>query len=972
MAWALVSTIVDQLGSLIASEVASIVNVKEEVKKLERKFHEIQAKLNDAEERQVKEEAVRLWLEKLNNVSYEMADVLDEWNTAKIKADIEKEEEAEASTAKRRKVLSLVSTFFQRRDIARKIKEITEKLDEIDGEGDMYQFVLTSGNEEVVRLPTDSHVDVSNILGRDKVKVDLVNILLGRGNEEERSPHVISLVGMGGVGKTTLAQLAYNDSELNSAHFEKKGWVCVSDPFNQFMVAKAIIKICGGRDSNTTDWPSLMDEMCETIREKKLFLVFDDVWTEDDVLWRPFELALQNAAQGSRILVTTRKRKVADVMRSAKRIDLEELSDDDCWSIFSTIAFCDKDSVQRNDLEEIGRKISDKCKGLPLAARTLGSLMRFKSRKEQWKMVFCSKLWELHDVERGLFAPLLLSYYDLPSPLRRCFSYCAVFPKDYVFSEENLVSMWLAQGYIKSNAGMERIVARDYLEILFIRSLFQDFRVDQDDENIMRFKMHDIVHDLAQIMAKNECITIMAKNECITINGCKESRPNLQNTRHLYLEISRNAQIPESIYRAKNLRTLIVVGHDSYNVSKLFYHFRRLRTLSLGCYFGELKVSDEIEDLKHLRYLNIPTWQENKWPETICNLRNLQFLNITSNHPYGLKKLPQGMSKLINLKRLIFKEPFRHSFEFPREIGRLSSLTKLSHFFVGDKDDSQRCRLGELKDLNHLQGTLEICGLGNVEDACEAKNAELKEKNDLHGLSLRFCEDDDGGRMETDVAVLNALEPPPGLEKLEIHSYRGTTMFPDWMMSLTKLKSLFLTCGENLERSPPLGKLQYLEYLFIGPHAFPFKKLGVEFLGIESENTQDGIIKIFPNLKTLQFFFLLEWEEWIGIGGQEEEDCTIIMPCLQKLVIYECPNLKSLPDFLFKTSLQEFEVKGSPNLHERYQRGTGEDWAKISHIPNIKINHIEMQRDGQEVIQQATIEEEFDQEEQSEDEEEGR
>ena len=200
MAWALVSTIVDQLGSLIASEfkdrfgsllaseVASIVNVKEEVKKLERKFHEIQAKLDDAEERQVKEKAVKLWLERLNDVSYEMGDVLDEWNTAKIKADIEKEEEAEASTAKRRKVLSLVSTFFQRRDIALKIKEITEKLDKIDREGDKYEFVLlTSGKEEVVRPLTDSHVDVSNILGRDKVKVDLVNILLGRGNEEERS-----------------------------------------------------------------------------------------------------------------------------------------------------------------------------------------------------------------------------------------------------------------------------------------------------------------------------------------------------------------------------------------------------------------------------------------------------------------------------------------------------------------------------------------------------------------------------------------------------------------------------------------------------------------------------------------------------------------------------------------------------------------------------------------------------------------
>ena len=163
-------------------------------------------------------------------------------------------------------------------------------------------------------------------------------------------------------------------------------------------------------------------------------------------------------------------------------------------------------------------------------------------------------------------------------------------------------------------------------------------------------------------------------------------------------------------------------------------------------------------------------------------------------------------------------------------------------------------------------------------------------------------------------------------------------MFLNWMMSLAKLKSLTLTDSKNLECSPPLGKLQFLEYLIIGAHAFPFKKLGVEFLGIESENKKDGIIKIFPNLKTLRFYYLLKWEEWIGIRGQEEEDCIIIMPCLQKLEIYNCPQLKSLPDFLFKTSLQEFSVSDSPILCEHYQRWTGEDWAKISHIPNIKID----------------------------------
>ncbi|KAL4636403.1 hypothetical protein ACB092_03G005200 [Castanea dentata] len=241
MAWALVSAIKDQLSSVITSEFTLIANVKGEVQKLESKFHTIQAMLNDAEKRQVKEEAVKLWLDKLKDVSYLMDDVLDEWNTAMIKEEIEKqqkddEEKAETSSAaKKRKVWPPISipNLFQHRDIGHKIKDLNKKLDEIDKEGEKYEFVLTRDNEEVVERPrtTTSFVDVSKILGRDKVRDDLVSILLGKGSEEVRNPHVISLVGMGGIGKTTLAQLAYNDNEVK-AHFEIKVWVCVSDPFD--------------------------------------------------------------------------------------------------------------------------------------------------------------------------------------------------------------------------------------------------------------------------------------------------------------------------------------------------------------------------------------------------------------------------------------------------------------------------------------------------------------------------------------------------------------------------------------------------------------------------------------------------------------------------------------------------------------------------------------------------------------------
>ncbi|XP_030959650.1 putative disease resistance protein RGA3 [Quercus lobata] len=975
MAWALVSAIKDQLSSFIASEFLSIANFKGEVQKLESKFHTIQAMLNDAEKRQVKEEAVKLWLDKLKDVSYHMDDVLDEWNTAMIKAEIEKQQKDDAekaetsSAAKKRKVWPLISvpTLLQHRDIAHKIKELNEKLDEIDREGEVYTFALTRGNEEVERPRTTSFVDVSEILGRDKVRDDLVSILLGKGSEEVRNPHVISLVGMGGIGKTTLAQLAYNDDEVK-AHFEIKVWVCVSDPFNQGKVAKEIFesikfqspnittlhsetKIFESIESqspNMTALQTLLEAICKEVEGKKFFLVLDDVWTEGSTMWEPFRLALKYAAQGSRILVTTRKSRVAEMMGSVSIINLEVLSKEDCWLVFSKIAFFDRDPKQREQLEDLGTQIVEKCKGLPLAAKTLGSLMQFKRSREEWKSILDNNFWEFEDVERSLYAPLLLSYYDLSSPLRRCFSFCAVFPKDYVFSSDELVFMWMSQGYIKPKANMEiEIIAREYFENLAIRSFFQDFEKDEDDDQIIRCKMHDIVHDFAQLISKNECFTI---------NSDMDLGVDYKNARHLWLKIPKDIQFLESICSAKNLHTLIFVLEGGYNLFTLSQHFRCLRVLTLYCGYHSMLMGlpDAVGNFIHLRYLYLVNYYGDALPETICNLCNLQILHI--KFAGGLLKLPQGMDKLINLRHFkldckTYRDP---NINFPRGFGRLTSLRTLKYFHINGEDD--RCKLGELRNLNHLKGTLQINGLENVVDQCEATNAQLKKKINLRTLKLLFHPnkwDFEEITRGMDALVLNALEPPPNLEDLSIRYYKGPTMSP-WMVSLTNLKNLNFEYL-FIEHFPPLGKLPVLESLRI-ERINRLKKLGVEFMGIEESEKKekdDISITLFPNLIFLEIYELIEWEEWNGIGGEEEEeeDCTrrfAIMPRLQHLSIRSCPKLKSLPNFLRTTPLQHLEIQNCQILEERYKRGTREEWPKISHIPNIMIGYKYVQRDGRE------------------------
>ena len=565
---------------------------------------------------------------------------------------------------------------------------------------------------------------------------------------------------MGGIGKTTLAQLAFNHHEVKD-QFEKRIWVCVSKPFDQCRVAKAIIESLAGGDPKITELQSLLEKICELIGGKKFFLVFDDVWTENHAMWKPFRDALKNCgSENSRILVTTRKDKVAKMMESENTIKLEELSEEDCWSVFSKTAFSDKDSKQCEQLEDLGRQISKKCKGLPLAAKTLGSLMHFKKSREEWKNVLDSNLWELEDVERGLFAPLLLSYYDLPSPLKQCFSYCAIFPKDHVFNVDELVSMWIAHGFVESKGNMEKeIMAREYFENLVIRSFFQESWEFID----IRYKMHDIVHDFAQSIAKNECFIISSDIE---------SELDYNNTRHLRLEILKESRFPLSIDNAKNLRTLIFFNQSGYNISNLFQNFRLLRVLTLEYRMELLHI---LENLIHLRYLDLFLWNE-VLPETICNLCNLQYLKITQSSHFVFTKLPQGIGKLINLRHLIGYE-----LVIPRGFGRLISLRTLTCFNIGD-EDSEGCKLEELKNLNHLQGSFQICGLGNIVNVSEIENAQLKKKIHLREMLLSFRKGNNRGvmnwapnafdpndrRMERDVLVLNALELPQDLERLHI------------------------------------------------------------------------------------------------------------------------------------------------------------------------------------------------------------
>ncbi|KAL0010268.1 hypothetical protein SO802_005376 [Lithocarpus litseifolius] len=920
MAGVLVSALLEQLASIAVGEaeqeIKLVVGVDQEVRKLEDNLRMIQAVLEDAEKRQMTEAAVKLWLGKLKDTFYLMDDVLDEWNTELIKARIqeeEKEEEnAESSHARKKTKVSFsvpslsswlrpVHKLSMRDDFAHKIKDLSGKLDELLKERVGFGFELNRSTKVVERPTTTSLVDVSKICGRGKEREELVSNLLGKDSQEEKSPHVISLIGMGGMGKTTLAQLAYNDVDVQ-AHFETRIWVCVSDPFDQIRVAKAIIESIVGRSPDITELQNLVNRICDLIRGNKFFLVLDDVWSEKPNDWEPFELALKCGAQGSRILITTRKEGVAKMVNSAYTINLEVLSDEDSWLICSQMAFVDEDDEQ---LGKLGRELANKCKGLPLAAKILGGVMGGQRSRQKWKNILDSNLWELEDVQNGVLGPLLFSYNELPSAIKQCFLYCANFPKDYRFSRNELVYQWMAQGYLGSKSNMEDLGER-YFEKLVMHSFFQDFEKDNNDDHKIICKMHDMVHDFALSMTTNECFTIDVE---------KVLGIDWKSARHLTLELKEKTQFPVFIYHSKNLRNLFLRSSSMVFPLDLFQHLTCLRSLNLK-YGSFKKLPNEVEKLKHLRLLDLSNnYNIIELPETMCNLCNLQTLDISSCGK--LMKLPQEMGKLIKLRHLISNYCYDLTKAFPKGIGKLSSLRSLDKFIIGGINDIEECKLGELKNLNHLKGYLEIKDLKNVKDVQEAENAQLKNKIHLRKLSLWFrgqAEDEENRRGENDELVLNALEPHSDLKSLWIYWYGGTG-YPNWVMSLTILKKLVLGCLDKLEQLPPLGKLRFLESLGIWG-LNNMKKVGVEFLGIESNGNKDeekgststSSLILFPNLKSLIFREMIEWEEWDGMGESGVSESVLIMPRLQVLEIDSCPKLKSLPNFLVKTLLEELTI----------------------------------------------------------------
>ncbi|RWR91737.1 putative disease resistance protein RGA4 [Cinnamomum micranthum f. kanehirae] len=874
--------LLSKLSSPILDEFGLLWGVKKEKQKLQSNLSRIKAVLQDAERQQIDLMADKDRLGKLKDVAYDAEDLVDEFLVEALRRKVENQDGMGRTVDN---FFSPANPLAFRFKIAHKMKELRERFEELAEENNNFQSA-----EGVARIQpqipnprdTASSVPVWGVYGRDYQKENYIDSLINSGNEEVLS--VIPIVGMGGLGKTTLAQYVYDDERVVT-HFNLKMWVYVSEDFDVGRILARILQSATNK-STPTDGSSmdlLNTRVKENLSGKRYLLVLDDVWNEDSEKWDRLRTAVQCGAKGSKVLVTTRSDTVARRMDALPRPPLATLSPVESWTLFEKVAHPPTGFVS------IGKEIVRKCGGVPLAIKTLGGMLRNETSEREWQSVRDSELWKQTDNEGGILSIIRLSYDHLTSSLKQCFAYCAVIPKGHSFYKDVLIKQWIAQGFIHSDDENELLEeeGEKYFSALLRRSLFQaDVKTAGNDT----YEMHDLIHDLLKSVTEKECLVVEASmmNDLTRLLAlCNDE------TRHLALcndEWAGDPKNLDALKKCKKLRSMITYGYYRRIDINVCLSFRCLRVLDLCSRRSIHFLPNSIDKLRHLRYFDISYTLITELPETICNLHNLQTLRVFG---IPLKKWPKNMKRMISLRHIEFSRDRGGDFLLPKGIGELTCLRTLSKFVINEESEPG---MEELKDLNQLMGDISIAGLENIRNGACAREADLKAKKHLHSLRLhwnRSSYESEGNAQE----VINNLEPPSNLKKLLVWNYIGLS-FPSWMMMLSNLIHIELRGCIRCEQLPPFGQLPLLESLEI--YEMSAIKYIVKFDG--SHNNKD----IFRSLRRLVLKGLSNLERWSspqenGDGDEQrrEEDEQVILGRLSRLDIDDCPNLVRLPKLLF-------------------------------------------------------------------------
>ncbi|XP_062005705.1 putative disease resistance RPP13-like protein 1 [Rosa rugosa] len=770
---AFLQVFVEKLANYCIKKIGKTRKLHDNLQKLARTLLKIQSLIDDVENKHSISNACRILIEEFRSVVLDADDLLDEIAAEETKSS---------------------------KSIESKVADMLKRVQELAAEVEVYFISEISKRRprQALAIPHGSSlVDESFVVGRKDEKEKLINWLVADNTKpnSHQDVSVSSIVGMGGTGKTTLAQLVYNDSTV-AEKFPLRMWVCVSLDYDLVKITKSILESANKKVSELSDLDSIQIQL-EKVINTKFLLVLDDMWNENPVDWDALKLLFRFAGSGSKVVVTTRSKIVSSIVTTTpSNIHiLNAMPTEDCEGIIKKIL--------RPSIAEPGNltEMAAKCKGLPLAAKVVGNALRFKSQ-EEWDALLKFDFWNLAEDKNYIYPVLKLSYDHLPAYLKRCFAYCSIFPLGHQFQVDDLIQLWAAEGFIQAQ-GTRRIedIGRDYFHELFASSFFE---ISENGSGERVYKMHDFIHYLARLVSTNLCFR---SEENILW-------PISRTVRHWSLPHQNvRKETWEEFQRYDKLRTFILLSETPSNLVevpvKFFEKMRCLRVLNLSN-SGISSLSDDFAKLIHLRYLNLSGNAFKKLPESIANIHGLDTLKL--NDCPQLLELPENLMKLIKLRHFSFERCPKIT-SMPKDVGRLTSLQTVDVFIAGR---TTGYRIEELKNMKFL-GAVGIKKLENVENRRSAMAAELENKQYLNKLELLWTEGDRGANIERE--VLGGLKPHDGLKKLKVKGYCGKE-FPEWIggpaPSVCKLVSLCIHSCSKLDTLPSFDRLTLLKVLEIG------------------------------------------------------------------------------------------------------------------------------------------------------------
>ncbi|KAJ0976337.1 hypothetical protein J5N97_018302 [Dioscorea zingiberensis] len=904
-----------------SSEAAKLQQLQKECEALEdanQKLKTMQSEAKRLLKKDMQNATVIRLLKKLNDVGYEIQDLESDMEYNEMQRKVEESDQAEAdmsqsegrkrwfpfpwakgqSSEKRRRLSSSESQNLSLDDMVNRISSLIKQINNIDSEmitqikvDEWFKEIKLNGiydpwakkNERV----TTSFTNERKIYGRDRETKNLVRLLLQETKVSDNIS-VVPILGMGGIGKTTLAQFVFNNPKIED-YFDKKVWVFVSDHFDRFRITKEIVESLSSDAGSkfpydTTNLDFLETELRSRLTGKKKFLlVLDDVWSDK---WQQLLAPLKHTkVESIKIIVTSRDPTVLAGLETGDRFPLEGLYGDACTSFFINCVFGIENPPDNYSLalQSIGRQIMKKLQGSPLAVKAVGRLLGRNLTEEHWKHVLDSELWEIGSDANDIMPALALTFHHLPEHLQLCFAFCSVFPKGHEINKHELIGMWIAHGYILESGTNSKTL--EGIGVEYFEELNQSSLIEVMPNWLC--KIHDLLHDLAKSVSQGE----------VCIYEGKRGKRISTNVRHLCV---RGPVDLESVVRVSNsLRTLVLFGDDLCSQVDL-EALKRIRVLVV-IDRNLQEFPEAVTHLKHLRYLDFRRSSIKCVPESLCLLYQLRVLRLPL-----LDALPSLFHSLINLRTFMFFSA-DHS-DYPDFVHLQKNLYEVK------KEGSYK--IAQLRNMNELTGNLQIRGLENIENKEETRKANLKEKGLIKSLKLCWKDNVDASCTHSlQEEVFEGLQPHHNLKHLDIQGYMGSKS-PSWLWTtpaaLQMLRSIRLKKCRNWSRlSPSIGMLSSLVHLSLDE---------MENITIEGDDTAT---MIFPSLNILVLSKSASVSfEGMSLSSSSSSSSSItqpqpggrkLFPLLKVLSVYKCDVVNGLPWPMF-SQLSELDITDSRGL----------------------------------------------------------